>query len=407
MGLIYKITYIPDNKVYIGQTIRSFNERIKEHINKASPNSSQYIDRAIYAHGKDKFIYEVIEDNVPKELIDEREIYWISFYDSYNNGYNLTLGGGGGKAGEPIYQWTFDGELIKKWSSAREAERICGFHHQDLRKCVNGDRISAHGYLWTLNEIPPLRRKNKIQRPVAQLDDNKNIIQIYEKIAQAAEAVNIPGTNISRAIKRNIRAAGYFWEYIDCNNNSKKVTLMNKPLYLFVGKSASGKTTIANMLEADGYTQVSSYTTRPPRYEGEIGHTFISDEEYDRLENIMASTLYNSYRYCTTLEQLQKVDLYVVDIEGVRTLMDNYDLLNRPIHIILFEVNTYFRIQRMLERGDSDTQIVGRLLVDEECNWFERLKEVVDNKIRIHSVNADIDLNDVYLKVKNIITTQN
>lgn len=181
----------------------------------------------------------------------------------------------------------------------------------------------------------------------------------------------------------------------------------NNPLYLFVGKSASGKTTIANMLEADGYTQVSSYTTRPPRYESEIGHTFVSDEEYDKLENIVASTLYNGYRYCTTLEQLQKVDIYVVDIEGVRTLMENSELLNRPISIILFEANVYSRIQRMLDRDDSDTQIISRLLVDEEYNWFERLKEVVDNKIRIYSVNANMDLNDVYLKVKDIITVQN
>ena len=177
----------------------------------------------------------------------------------------------------------------------------------------------------------------------------------------------------------------------------------NKPLFLFVGKSASGKTTIANMLEADGYTQVSSYTTRPPRYEGEIGHTFVSDEEYDKLENIMASTLYNGHRYCTTLEQLQKVDLYVVDIEGVRTLMDSYERLNRPISIVLFETSTYARIQRMLERGDSDTQIIGRLLVDEEYNWFERLKEVVDNKVRIHSVNANMNLQDVYTKAKTLL----
>jgi len=178
---------------------------------------------------------------------------------------------------------------------------------------------------------------------------------------------------------------------------------MNKPLFLFVGKSASGKTTIANMLEADGYTQVSSYTTRPPRYEGEIGHTFISEEEYDKLKNIMASTLYNGYRYCTTLGQLQKIDIYVVDIEGVRTLMDNYDLLNRPIYIILFETNVYKRIHRMIDRGDSDMQIVGRLLTDEEYEWFEKLKQVVGNKIKIHSVNANFELENVYNTVKDII----
>ena len=177
----------------------------------------------------------------------------------------------------------------------------------------------------------------------------------------------------------------------------------NKPIYLFVGKSASGKTTIANMLEADGYTQVSSYTTRPPRYEGEIGHIFVSDEEYDKLENIIASTLYNGYRYCTTLEQLQKVDLYVVDVEGVRTLLDNYDLLNRRIEIIYFTTDVYHRIQRMLERGDSDTQIVGRLLNDEKDDWPQELLSLDTSKFNFNIIWADTHIALVYEHVKNII----
>ena len=148
---------------------------------------------------------------------------------------------------------------------------------------------------------------------------------------------------------------------------------MNKPLFLFVGKSASGKTSVADMLKDKGYSQIYSYTTREPRYDGEIGHVFISDEEYDKLENIVASTVYNGNRYCTTLEQVQNADIYVVDVEGVRTLMSNYELLNRKIHIVLFEADTYHRVQRMLEREDSDTQIVGRLLVDEKDNWYEQL----------------------------------
>ena len=54
---------------------------------------------------------------------------------------------------------------------------------------------------------------------------------------------------------------------------------MSEPLFLFVGKSASGKTTVANMLEEKhGHVQVQSYTTRPPRYEGEVGHIFVNDK---------------------------------------------------------------------------------------------------------------------------------
>lgn len=179
---------------------------------------------------------------------------------------------------------------------------------------------------------------------------------------------------------------------------------MNKPLFLFVGRSASGKTTVANMLEKDGYKQIASYTTRPPRYENEKEHTFISEDEYSKLENIVASTTYNGYHYCTTLEQIQNADIYVVDIQGVQTLLNNYKLLNRQVYVIFFEANTYSRIQRMIERGDSDTAIVGRLLADEKENWYEQLYKIHDkceHKFYITAINANLELEAVYNGVKD------
>lgn len=44
-------------------------------------------------YGSDKFYYEVLEDNVPYELLDEREVYYIEKFDSFHNGYNSTPGG--------------------------------------------------------------------------------------------------------------------------------------------------------------------------------------------------------------------------------------------------------------------------------------------------------------------------
>lgn len=180
---------------------------------------------------------------------------------------------------------------------------------------------------------------------------------------------------------------------------------MNKPLFLFVGRSASGKTTIANMLEKDGYTQISSYTTRPPRYENEVGHVFISEEEYDKLENIMAFTLYNGYRYCTTLEQIQNADIYVVDPDGVKTLVNNHHLIDRDIHVLFFGANIVNRINRMIERGDNDTAIVGRLLNDEKDDWLGQLKNILflQRNTFIHIINTDNDMQTVYNDVKTLI----
>jgi len=181
---------------------------------------------------------------------------------------------------------------------------------------------------------------------------------------------------------------------------------MNKPLFLFVGKSASGKTTIANLLEASGYTQVYSYTTRQRRFENEPGHVFITEDEYDQLENIIASTEYNGNRYCTTLEQIQDADIYVIDPAGVKTLLDNYNKLDRNVYIIYFSASTYTRIRRMLEREDSDTQIVGRLLNDEKNDWLEDVYNHIrqsEQNIQVHIVNADLSLQQVYTAIKNLI----
>lgn len=184
---------------------------------------------------------------------------------------------------------------------------------------------------------------------------------------------------------------------------------MNKPLFLFVGKSASGKTTIANMLERDGYTQISSYTTRPKRHENEIGHVFITEEEYDKLENIMASTLYNGYRYCTTLEQIQDADIYVVDPAGVKTLLNNYDKLNRSVYLVYFEASTYTRIKRMIEREDNDTQIVGRLLNDEKDDWLREVRNYIkqsEKPVGVHIIHASLSSQQVYMVVKDLINTK-
>lgn len=182
---------------------------------------------------------------------------------------------------------------------------------------------------------------------------------------------------------------------------------MNKPLYLFVGKSASGKTSVANMLEKDGYEQVASYTTRPPRYEGEKEHTFISEEEYSKLENIIASTLYNGYHYCTTLEQIQDADIYVIDVPGVKTLLDNYDKLNRDIYILYFNASVINRIRRMIDRHDSDTRIVSRLLVDEDFDWWQEIIKLDINKFSLYRVNANTDLDEVYNVVEELIEEAN
>lgn len=96
-GVIYKITNKINNKCYIGQTRQNVQDRWYQHRGHKSTNNAELrmvIKRAIHKYGVENFNFEVIEE-CPEELLNEREIYWISYFDSYRNGYNSTLGGGG------------------------------------------------------------------------------------------------------------------------------------------------------------------------------------------------------------------------------------------------------------------------------------------------------------------------
>lgn len=96
MGVIYKATF-SNGKCYIGQTSRTLEIRKQDH-----KNSYKRVDRnvpfysAIRKYGWKDIIWEVIEE-VPDNQLNEREIYWIDFYNSYGkDGYNATKGGESG-----------------------------------------------------------------------------------------------------------------------------------------------------------------------------------------------------------------------------------------------------------------------------------------------------------------------
>lgn len=86
-----------NNKRYIGQSI-NIEERYKQHIrNIRNPKFNFPLYNSLRKEGLENYDFVILEecpDATPHEL-DKREIYWISYYDSYNNGYNLTKGGKG------------------------------------------------------------------------------------------------------------------------------------------------------------------------------------------------------------------------------------------------------------------------------------------------------------------------
>lgn len=86
---IYKITNILNNKCYIGQTSESLKKRFNRHMGYQSQEHDTKFYRAVKKYGKECFIIDLIDDTAKnQEELDEKEVYWINYFDSVKNGYN-------------------------------------------------------------------------------------------------------------------------------------------------------------------------------------------------------------------------------------------------------------------------------------------------------------------------------
>lgn len=288
MGCIYKITNLVNNKVYIGQTSRSIETRWSEHLrhgfNKNNSEYNRHLYKSMRKYGKDSFVIELIE-NCENDLMNEREKFWIKFYNSSNSdfGYNLTFGGEGTilidyeevyrrydsgesagkiskdmnisrsnltqilkgydkydkkatweraqqevsiKKGTPVSQYDLDGNFIATYQSAKAAERsVEKTTHANIRKsCVN-KRCLSGGFQWRFaDDDPPgayTGRVTHVNKAVCQLDIDRRLISIFKSMNAASDATGIDPSSISKCCS-NYRNYSTAGGYIWCYADSYK-----------------------------------------------------------------------------------------------------------------------------------------------------------------------------------------
>lgn len=88
-GLIYR-ALLPSGMCYIGQTV-DLPTRIKQHYTHKKDGS---LFHAALKYYNQKCDWLIVEDNVPIDMLNNREQYWIMYYDSFEMGYNTDKGGG-------------------------------------------------------------------------------------------------------------------------------------------------------------------------------------------------------------------------------------------------------------------------------------------------------------------------
>lgn len=152
-----------------------------------------------------------------------------------------------------------------------------------------------------------------------------------------------------------------------------------KYIYLLVGRSGSGKSTVADILaEKHGWKVLQSYTTRKPRFPGETGHTFVTKEEFDVLQNKCAYTMFSGNEYCATDDMVDDSDVYIIDPAGVEFFVEAYKGRRTPICVVIDLLEEEAAARMNKRQGASDTETKRRLKND-----AEQFKEVRSRMVKL------------------------
>jgi group I intron endonuclease len=131
---IYKTTNLITGKVYIGKSSKCFNPKYY--------GSGKILNRSIKKYGKINFSVELIEECFSLEELNDREIYWISFFMS--NSYNIAVGGTGGDTltnhpdRDDIYKKISktNSEKMKGHLVSDETRKILSVKHKEWHKSL-------------------------------------------------------------------------------------------------------------------------------------------------------------------------------------------------------------------------------------------------------------------------------
>ena len=216
MAYIYKITNDINQKIYIGKTEFSIEKRFKEHCRDAfrERNEKRPLYAAMRKYGIEHFHIELIEKTDNPE---ERETYWIEYYNSFKNGYNATRGGDG----KCYADYDLILSLYNECQSIKKVHELTGYDFFTIRTAINNT--------YSIEE----RRKNGAKvnwRPVARLDKNTGeILEVFSSISEAEKKYKTNRHICQVCAGKRKTAGGFKWKYLTPKGeqNGKKFIYYN------------------------------------------------------------------------------------------------------------------------------------------------------------------------------------
>ena len=248
---VYKIINKVNNKIYVGATSQTKEDRLKGHISKAEGGSSYPFHKAIIEFGKENFIPYELEITTDVNKLPELEKKYIELFQSNNPdfGYNSTKGGeyytvteamrlamSEGQKGcikprlrKGVIQFAATGEFLKEYSGMTEASNATSVSRTSILRMLKGEikrGSKSNPYLWKWSsdyeeissKIDPstvykdpeykskpsekcIQERNKyltktgnlyeLQKPVLKYSTSGELLEEYPSVAEAARRNNM------------------------------------------------------------------------------------------------------------------------------------------------------------------------------------------------------------------------
>ena len=218
MVSIYKITN-PKGKIYIGQT----KNVVKRQYAYKSLHCKRQIKlyNSINKYGWDNHIFEILEiTSIENKNYKEKE--YISKFNSFNDGLNLTEGGTDAPLTESqkikislalmgsknikakrIFQYSLEGVLIKEWGAMKDVERELGFPTTCLSGGIKSQR-PRYGFIWSHGDFyePKQLSVSYNNKPIYMYSLVNILIMKFTSIKEACKYTGLNRITIRRNIQK-------------------------------------------------------------------------------------------------------------------------------------------------------------------------------------------------------------
>lgn len=243
--IVYCTTNIVNNKIYIGvhktQDPNVFDGYIGCNVRINHPSSymnpATPFQFAVKKYGPKNFKRVVIQtfETEQEAFALEAELVNLEFVKRKDT-YNAAIGGNGGKPGQPIYQFDFNGNLLKKWETVSD---VCEFYNVAWTSVWNAAyyKISKKGFYWSYDKtIDITKHTNNVGTRVYQYDcETFKLIAEFESIHEASRVTGTKMDQIQRSVRNGYKAGNYYYtnKCLPFYSKVETINIRNKTIHVY------------------------------------------------------------------------------------------------------------------------------------------------------------------------------